>query len=105
MRPRESMATRKAPVAGALDSKWWTVGDSRIRCADAHPSLASSVGRNPENVPPARFLNGFPPHRFESPRVHGNKKGPRCGSLGFQMVDRRGLEPRTLGLRVPCSTN
>ena len=23
----------------------------------------------------------------------------------FKMVDRRGLEPRTLGLRVPCSTN
>ena len=23
----------------------------------------------------------------------------------IQMVDRRGLEPRTLGLRVPCSTN
>ena len=34
--------------------------------AKADPSLASSVGRIPENVPLARFLNGIPPHRFES---------------------------------------
>ncbi len=36
--------------------------------AKADPSLASSVGRIPKNVPLARFLNGIPPHRFE-PRI------------------------------------
>ncbi len=36
------------------------------RCAALYPSLAGSVGRNPKNVPLARFLNGFPPYRFES---------------------------------------
>ena len=29
----------------------------------------------------------------------------RVLAIKFKMVDCRGLEPRTLGLRVPCSTN
>ena len=29
------------------------------------PSLAGSVGRNATNVPLARLLDAFPPHRFE----------------------------------------
>ena len=36
------------------------------RFATLDPSFASSVGRNPKNVPLARFLNGIPPHRFDS---------------------------------------
>ena len=36
-----------------------------------------------------------------------NTKGPRLDVRDLQcvMVGRRGVEPRTLGLRVPCSTN
>ena len=41
---------------------------------------------------------------LREPRHHGKEKAPLLG-LDFEMVDRRGLEPRTLGLRVPCSTN
>ena len=41
---------------------------------------------------------------LREPRHNGKEKAPFLG-LDFEMVDRRGLEPRTLGLRVPCSTN
>ena len=44
------------------------------------------------------------PRSLREPRHHGKEKAPLLG-LDFEMVDRRGLEPRTLGLRVPCSTN
>ena len=44
------------------------------------------------------------PCPLREPRHHGKEKAPLLG-LDFEMVDRRGLEPRTLGLRVPCSTN
>ena len=44
------------------------------------------------------------PRSLRKPRHHGKEKAPLLG-LDFEMVDRRGLEPRTLGLRVPCSTN
>ena len=32
-------------------------------------------------------------------------KKPHCWGFLTSLVDCRGLEPRTLGLRVPCSTN
>jgi len=51
--------------------RWWAVWDSRIRFANPHPSLAGSVGRIPKNRPPDGFLNGIPPHRFESHTVRG----------------------------------
>ena len=37
--------------------------------------------------------------------VARNSKRPRDYGALHAMVDRQGLEPWTLGLRVPCSTN
>ena len=42
---------------------------------------------------------------FECHTVAFNPIGFESRSEQPKMVDRRGLEPRTLGLRVPCSTN
>ena len=65
--------------------------DSRLRFANAHPSLASSVGRNAKNMPLACFLNAFPPHRFESfPR---KQKTPEGFGRSFFLAEAVGFEP------------
>ena len=63
---------RKKPVRRTgFNSKWWTVGDSRGFAAQ--PLKVKHSGQNPKNMPLAYSLNGFSPHRFESP----NKLRPR----------------------------
>ena len=62
-------------------SKWLGYQDSRICFANPHPSLASSVGRNAKNMPPACFLNVFPPHRFESMRFVRQSISPKLARL------------------------
>ncbi len=37
--------------------------------------------------------------------VAENKTSPEEGLVAYQVVHHEGLEPSTLGLRVPCSTN
>ena len=44
------------------------------------------------------FLTEFHPNGFESWMSHEKEKAPLL-ERSFKMVDRRGLEPRTLGLR------
>ena len=94
----ELQQKEKALVAEGFAFTWWTVGDSRIRCANPHPSLASSVGRFAKNVPLARFLYAKPPHRFESLKClpkrkaliaeglisHGGPSGTRTPDLGIK---------------------
>ena len=53
---------------------------------------------------PSKVVYKIDDKLFESRDITAKKKAPLLG-LDFEMVDRRGLEPRTLGLRVPCSTN
>ena len=76
--------------------------------AKADPSLAGSVGRIPENVPQARFLDGIPPHRFE-PRLASppNKTKSRTSSwtCDISMVECTGFEPVTSWLPAMRSTN
>ena len=107
----------KKPRCRGFRFKWWTVGDSRIRSANPHPSLASSVGRNAKNAPPARFLNdpdclrhsgcarsgvlcgiqqstgllniGSNPLRPESETGLA-----RCQTRMFTVAEKRGFEPR-----------
>lgn len=83
---------KKALIAEGFAFTWWTVGDSRIRCANPHPSLASSVGRFTKNVPLARFLNVKPPYRFESVRALSKIKTP--GGPGVcNLAEEVGFEP------------
>ena len=68
-----SHAKKNAAPLGRRNTIWRRAGDS-IGFQPICPSLASSVGRIPKNSPLGYFLNGIPPHRFESPvTVLGNK--------------------------------
>ena len=91
-------AQKKPPRLRGLVFSWRRRRDSRARFADPHPSLASSVGRIPKNVPLARFPNGIPPHRFESPgKFPGYKKPPRLRGLIISWRRRRDSNPRYPG--------
>ena len=86
---------------------WSGQRGSGVRCANPDPSLASSVGRIPENVPPARFLNGIPPHRFE-PRITESQYKTTWKLLpGCRIIVERttGFEPATPTLARWCSTS
>ena len=52
-----------------LDYEWSGRRESRVRKADAQPLGASACGRIPKNSPLDCFLNGIPPHRFDSRRL------------------------------------
>ena len=94
----------KSPVAGAFVSNGGPSGTRafapRIRTPPSQARSGETLKTRHRRVSPTRFhLIGSSPCEGV-----GNEKAPLPG-LSIQMVDRRGLEPRTLGLRVPCSTN
>ena len=69
------------------------------------PFLASSVGQKPKNVPLARFLNGFSPHRFEPLSVVGNKNDQGDFPWSLYFMERvTGFEPANASLGSSCLT-
>ena len=73
------MGQQKSPIyPGCRIIDGGMYGTPASPSAKAEPSLAGSVGRIPENVPPARFLDGIPPHRFE-PSSPWREKAPLAG--------------------------
>ena len=89
--------------------KCWSLRGLRpdLRCIKGRlrhpfPCFAKLFARCPITRPRGRVRRD--PRPLREPRHNGKEKAPLLG-LDFEMVDRRGLEPRTLGLRVPCSTN
>ncbi len=93
--------TKKRPDVRALPVKLAEEEGFPRRFATLYPSFAGSVGQNPKNVPLARFLNGFPPYRFESPvAVPETKKRPDVRALPVKLAEEEGFEPSSPGLRV-----
>ena len=99
--PAKNPGKEKRPGVRALSIKLAEEEGFPRRYATLDPSFASSVGRNPENVPLARFLNGFPPHRFESPaKDPGKEKRPGVRALSIKLAEEEGFEPSSPGIRV-----
>ena len=63
---------KESRSAERLDCEWSGRRESRVRKADAQPLGASACGRIPKNSPLDCFLNGIPPHRFDSRRLSCN---------------------------------
>ena len=61
---------------------------------------AKAFGRIPKNCPLGSFLDGIPPHRFESPQPDQKTKQARQSpDLQYSMVAWRGFEPPISALR------
>ena len=70
------------------------------RAARAPNPQAKAFGRIPKNCPLGSFLDGIPPHRFESPQPGKKPKQARQSpDLQYSMVAWRGFEPPISALR------
>ena len=71
-----------------------------VRASRDQTPQAKAFGRIPKNCPPGSFLDGIPPHRFESPQPDKKPKQARQSpDLQYSMVAWRGFEPPISALR------
>ena len=71
-----------------------------VRASRDQTPQAKAFGRIPKNCPPGSFLDGIPPHRFESPQPDKKPKQARQSpGLQYSMVAWRGFEPPISALR------
>ena len=87
---------------GWLRVSWSGRRDSRTRFARAQSLGASACVRIPKNVPLARFLNGIPPHRFDSLYLDSGAFAQRKLSFAENFLERAtGIEPASGAWKAP----
>ncbi len=75
----------------------WMVGAVGLRLRGAKPTpQAEAFGRIPKNCPLGSFLDGIPPHRFESLRTQSKTRQKAIQSCCSYLVGAVGLEPTSL---------